>query len=295
MTKTNDAVKILNSLFGDTSDIRQQIDEVSINIQVAELIYEVRTAAGLTQKQLADLIGTQQPAIARLEDADYEGHSLRMLQKVANALNKKVCISFIENKKISEVVSEAPIKNNVHNIGNLLLRKIDEWVEAGWENFENLGISFKSPQLEYNNSRFINELELESDLLESEILASEKLADTDPNNPLATVRRAKEFNNFRKPIALVISVSQASDPQLVNILLQIHSLVGENLSSDIQMILLDEQGNPEYFIDAPDEIISSFSDGKNKAIYLPFQYQKGETFGIAIIQGDIKVIENFLV
>jgi len=54
------------------------VAEASINAHVAKLIYEARIKAGLTQ-QLADLSGTKQPVIARLEDADYEGHSLSML------------------------------------------------------------------------------------------------------------------------------------------------------------------------------------------------------------------------
>jgi hypothetical protein len=34
----------------------------------------LRTAAGLTQFQLAKLIGTTASVVCRLEDADYEGH-----------------------------------------------------------------------------------------------------------------------------------------------------------------------------------------------------------------------------
>jgi transcriptional regulator with XRE-family HTH domain len=64
----------------------------AINAEVSQLIYEARTKAGLTQKQLAELIGTKQPVIARLEDADYEGHSLSMLQKIAHTLNQRVVI-----------------------------------------------------------------------------------------------------------------------------------------------------------------------------------------------------------
>ncbi len=47
----------------------------SINAKVAQLIYEARMEAGLTQEELALLVGTKQPNIARLEDADYEGHN----------------------------------------------------------------------------------------------------------------------------------------------------------------------------------------------------------------------------
>ena len=64
--------------------------QAEINAEVARLIYDARTAAGLTQKQLADRIGTRQPVIARLEDADYEGQSLWMLQRIAKALNRRL-------------------------------------------------------------------------------------------------------------------------------------------------------------------------------------------------------------
>ena len=40
--------------------------------------------------QLAKLIGTTQSVIARLESADYEGHSLSMLQRIAEALGQKL-------------------------------------------------------------------------------------------------------------------------------------------------------------------------------------------------------------
>lgn len=64
-----------------------------INAEIAQLIYDRRTAAGLTQKQLADLVGTRQSVISRLEDADYEGHSLSMLQRIATALDQRLHVS----------------------------------------------------------------------------------------------------------------------------------------------------------------------------------------------------------
>ncbi|MEM9927920.1 MAG: helix-turn-helix domain-containing protein [Rivularia sp. (in: cyanobacteria)] len=93
MKKTNDALKILENIHRNDSELQEMVITASINAEVAQLIYEARTQAGLTQKQLADLVGTKQPVIARLEDADYEGHSLSMLQKIASALNKQVKIS----------------------------------------------------------------------------------------------------------------------------------------------------------------------------------------------------------
>ena len=60
------------------------------------LIYQARTEAGLTQADLAKLVGTAQPNIARLEDADYEGHSLSMLQRIAEALGKRIEIQMVD-------------------------------------------------------------------------------------------------------------------------------------------------------------------------------------------------------
>lgn len=81
--KTRDALKIIDSLTNNDFEIVEMVREASLNAVVAQLIYEARTTRGLTQKQLADLIGTKQSTIARLEDADYDGHSLSMLQKIA--------------------------------------------------------------------------------------------------------------------------------------------------------------------------------------------------------------------
>ncbi len=92
MAKTSDAIKIIDKMIRTDPELEAMVAEASINALVAQLIYEARTKAGLTQKQLAELIGTKQPVIARLEDADYEGHSLSMLQKIARALNQRVTI-----------------------------------------------------------------------------------------------------------------------------------------------------------------------------------------------------------
>src|SRR5262245_60905873 len=69
--------------------------------QAARLITDLRTRAGLTQKQLAKLVGTTQPAIARLEAPNYHGHSLTMLQRIANALNGKIEIRVYPEREAS--------------------------------------------------------------------------------------------------------------------------------------------------------------------------------------------------
>ncbi|GCL39803.1 MAG: helix-turn-helix domain-containing protein [Sphaerospermopsis kisseleviana] len=90
MKKTNDAVKIIHKMMKEDPELQEMVRESSLNAQVSQIIYDARKQAGLTQKQLADLVGTTQSVIARLEDADYEGHSLSMLARIAAALNQKV-------------------------------------------------------------------------------------------------------------------------------------------------------------------------------------------------------------
>ncbi len=48
---------------------------------------------------LARLVGTTASVICRLEDADYEGHSLSMLRRIAAALHKRVEIRFVPVKR----------------------------------------------------------------------------------------------------------------------------------------------------------------------------------------------------
>lgn len=96
--KTRSATEILDRLTGDDPELREMIAEETVNATVARMIYEARTAAGLTQKQLADLVDTQQSTIARLEDADYEGHSLSMLRRIAAALDQTLEVRFVPNR-----------------------------------------------------------------------------------------------------------------------------------------------------------------------------------------------------
>ncbi len=61
---------------------------------VALQIAALRQEAGLSQKDLARLLRTSQQQISRLESPGYEGHSLSMLRRVADALQARVRIVF---------------------------------------------------------------------------------------------------------------------------------------------------------------------------------------------------------
>ena len=91
--KTSDAAEILrNRYVKDDPERKASVEAERVNAQVARMIYDLRNDAGLTQKELAELVGTTQSVISRLEDADYEGHSLSMLNRIAEALNQKMTV-----------------------------------------------------------------------------------------------------------------------------------------------------------------------------------------------------------
>jgi ribosome-binding protein aMBF1 (putative translation factor) len=99
MPKTKNALKILEGVTGNNEAIKAGIAAARTNLQVAQMIYDARTKAGLSQSELAALIGSKQPVIARLEDADYEGHSLTMLQRIAAALEQRLELRFVPSRR----------------------------------------------------------------------------------------------------------------------------------------------------------------------------------------------------
>ena len=93
---TTDAVEIMRRrYFEGKPDMLAALEEARANDEVARKIYELRIKAGLTQRQLAKLVGTTASVICLLEDADYEGHSLSMLRRIATALHRRVEIRFV--------------------------------------------------------------------------------------------------------------------------------------------------------------------------------------------------------
>jgi len=93
---TTGAVEILDRRYFKGKPERiAELEEERANAEVARNIYELREKAGMAQAELAKLVGTTPSVISRLEDADYEGHSLSMLRRIATALDKRVEIRFV--------------------------------------------------------------------------------------------------------------------------------------------------------------------------------------------------------
>jgi transcriptional regulator with XRE-family HTH domain len=74
-----------------------------------DLVYRVRTDAGLTQAQLAKRMGTTQSAVARLEGGGTRP-TLETLEKVASAVGAELVVGvgaqLSENRSIAKLVRE---------------------------------------------------------------------------------------------------------------------------------------------------------------------------------------------
>jgi DNA-binding XRE family transcriptional regulator len=100
---TTDAIEIIHRRHYEGRPQRiAELVEAEANDTVARKLYALRKRAGLTQQRLAKLVGTTTSVICRLEDADYQGHSLAMLRRVANALNKRVELRFVNARSRQE-------------------------------------------------------------------------------------------------------------------------------------------------------------------------------------------------
>jgi len=74
-------------------------EETLTQIEASQLLYDMRTAAGLSQRELAKRAGTTASVICRMEDADYEGHTLAMLRRIAAALGRRIELRAIPVEK----------------------------------------------------------------------------------------------------------------------------------------------------------------------------------------------------
>ena len=100
---TTDGMEIIKKRFGVDPRSDERVQQHAGEFRVAQIIFDARKASGFTQQQLADAVGTTQSVISQLEDADYDGHSLSMLRRVAKALNMKVHIELVPDDQHAQL------------------------------------------------------------------------------------------------------------------------------------------------------------------------------------------------
>jgi DNA-binding XRE family transcriptional regulator len=73
---------------------RKEYEQLEDEFYLAEEVLKLRQEQNLSQKDLAKIVGTSQPAIARLESGKYRNVSMSFLCKVGKALNATPEIHF---------------------------------------------------------------------------------------------------------------------------------------------------------------------------------------------------------
>jgi ribosome-binding protein aMBF1 (putative translation factor) len=90
VTKRKDALdQLIDKFVGADPERKAMLDEEIVNVEAAQLVYDLRKNAGLSQRELAKKVGTTASVICRMEQADYAG-SLPMLRRIAGALNRRL-------------------------------------------------------------------------------------------------------------------------------------------------------------------------------------------------------------
>ncbi|EQA61976.1 helix-turn-helix domain-containing protein [Leptospira alexanderi] len=89
--KTKDFNSLLNKEL-KKKDFKNEYDALSSEFTLAKEIIKLRKKRNLTQKDLAEKIGTSQPAIARIESGNYNNLSLSFISRLAKALDAEPVI-----------------------------------------------------------------------------------------------------------------------------------------------------------------------------------------------------------
>lgn len=95
MKKMTDFDKYVQDKIKKHPFLKEELKKADQAWDIAFQIINLREKAGLTQKELADLVETKQSNIARLESADYTGYTQKTLEKVAKALKARVEIRVV--------------------------------------------------------------------------------------------------------------------------------------------------------------------------------------------------------
>ncbi len=88
--------KILEKLTNKfrSKEYRDAFVESSIGANISHQLMLNRKARGLSQAELAELVGTKQSMISRYENPDYNSYSIGVLSRIASALDIGLSVNF---------------------------------------------------------------------------------------------------------------------------------------------------------------------------------------------------------
>lgn len=93
--RKDDLDRLTEKLIKQNPSLKEEFKKADMALDIAGLVYDLRIKAGLTQEELAELVGTKQSNIARIESADYTSHTYKTLEKVTKALKARLEIKIV--------------------------------------------------------------------------------------------------------------------------------------------------------------------------------------------------------
>jgi DNA-binding XRE family transcriptional regulator len=99
--------KWLDAQLHQDLQLRQEVEQTLNELRLEQDLIALREARGLSQNQLAKLVGVSQPAIAKIESGRIKNLQLKTLLRTAMALGATVNIQIL---KASDAMSPRPVR-----------------------------------------------------------------------------------------------------------------------------------------------------------------------------------------
>lgn len=107
-----------NILLSD-QEFRDEYEKNEVERNISHEILMARMKRGITQKQLAKMVGTKQPSIARLENGE-KTPSISFLKKIATAFKTKLLVGFEMNQKDCSITATFNLSSAIKPNENLI-------------------------------------------------------------------------------------------------------------------------------------------------------------------------------
>ena len=139
--KKDDLDRLTEKLLKQDPSFKEEMDKADQAWDIAFQLHDLREKMGLTQTELAKLVGTRQSNIARIESADYTGYTLKTLEKVTRALKARLEIKIVSQETRNK--RSAIFKGRVFSEETKLKMSIAAKARRERERLENLLTTFK--------------------------------------------------------------------------------------------------------------------------------------------------------
>ena len=125
-----DAVEIMDLLFiKGRPEMMAMLAEDEIQLEIAQVVYDLRQWTSLTQAQFAEKVGVQESVIEDLEESAYEGNSFGILTHIAEVLGRDLELRIItvlpekyvepeQQQELAVQSSRQPVESDSIHVGD---------------------------------------------------------------------------------------------------------------------------------------------------------------------------------